>query len=73
MPISIEETTLQIEVPAQYASQIQGILKEFIKEQTWQSGALIAKIVIPAGMCDMIYKKIGSVSSGNAKIIEVKK
>lgn len=72
LPISLEETVLQVEISAQYASRVYGILKEYVKEQAWNQGALAVRIAIPAGMRETIYKKVGSISDGTAKITEVK-
>lgn len=74
IPIAMEEITLKIDIPAQYASRSCGILREFnIQDQQWLSnGALAARVVIPAGLKETLFRKLGSVTEGNVRIEEVK-
>ena len=72
LPISVEQVTLNIEIPAQYAGRAYGILKEYnIQKEQWLSnGALLAKITIPAGLKETIFRRVSSLTSGTAKVIE---
>ncbi len=72
LPISIEEAVLNIEIPAQYASRAHGVLKEFHveKEQWLSNGSLLAKITVPAGIKENVYRKLNALSAGTAKITE---
>mgnify|MGYP001564909968 CR=1 FL=1 len=72
LPISMEEAELNIEIPAQYAGRAHGVLKEYnIRKEQWLSnGSLAAKIVIPAGLKESIYRKLNAITAGSAKIME---
>jgi ribosome maturation protein SDO1 len=75
IPISIEELVLSIEIPAQYSGMAFGIIKDLGKMQNQQwlsSGALLVKLSIPAGMRDDVFRKLNSITEGNAKIEEVR-
>ncbi len=74
IPISIEELVLSIEVPAQYSGMAFGIIKDLgkMQNQQWLSnGALLVKLSIPAGMRDDVFRRLNSITEGNAKIEEV--
>ena len=75
IPISIQEITLLVHVPVQHASRIHGMLKEFsIQQEKWLAdGSLAAKIAVPAGLKEEIFRKIGNASQGTAQIEEEKK
>jgi len=73
IPISMEETTVKIEIPARYAGRAFGVIKELgeMKDQRWlNDGSLHIKIKIPSGMKDTVYGKINGITEGNAKITE---
>ena len=74
MPISVEEITLFIEISAKYSSRAYGIVKEFgIQQDKWLAdGSLTAKITIPAGMKESVYRRLGAATEGTAKIEEGK-
>jgi len=75
IPISLEEITLSIQIPAKYAGRAYGILKEHnVHNDKWlNDGSLSARIRIPAGLKEVIFKKLGALTEGNATIEEVKK
>jgi len=75
IPLSLEEITLFVQIPARYAGRAYGILKEFnIHQDKWlNDGSLAAKITLPAGLKEVIFKKLGALTEGNATIEEVKK
>ena len=72
LPISIEEVELNIEIPAQYAGRAYGLLKEYKiqKEQWLANGALVVRITIPAGLKEIVFKRVNALTAGNAKIVE---
>lgn len=73
IPLSIEEATIIIDIPAKYSSRAFGILKEIgsIEDQQWLSdGSLHAKLRFPAGMKDKVYSRLNSVTEGNVRITE---
>ena len=74
LPISIEEMILFVEIPAQYSSRVHGAMKEMgIQQEKWLAdGRLVAKLQIPAGLKEMVFRKLGNLTEGNAKIEESK-
>ena len=76
MPISIEQIVLDIEIPAKYSSRTYGLLKELgtIQKDNWLSdGSLFAKLLIPAGLTESVFLRLGGVTEGNIKVTEEKK
>ncbi len=75
LPLSIEEVTLSVEIPAQHSGKVYGMLKEFnmTNEQWLSNGGLFAKLTIPAGMKETVLRKIANATSGSAIIEEAKK
>lgn len=75
LPISVEEITLEIEIPAQYSGRVYGMLKEFnmSHEQWLTDGGLSAKLTIPAGMKETVMRKVAGATAGSATIEESKK
>ena len=74
MPISVEETSLTVEIPAKYSARAYGVLKEFgMQQEKWLSdGSLVAKITIPAGARESVFRRLGAATEGSAKIEEGK-
>ncbi len=74
MPISVEEASLTIEIPARFSARAYGIVKEFgIQQEKWLSdGSLVAKISIPAGAKEGVYRRLGAATEGTARIEEGK-
>jgi len=72
LPISIEEITLTVEIPARYAGRGYGVVKEYgIHQENWLSdGSLVVKISIPAGLKETVFRRIGALSEGSARIEE---
>ncbi len=75
LPISIEELILTVEIPARYAGRGYGAVKEYgIHQEQWLSdGSLVVKITIPAGLKETVYRRLGNLTEGNAKIEEAKR
>ncbi len=74
LPLVVEELVLFVEIPAKYSSRAYGILKEFnMQQDKWLAdGSLMAKISIPAGLKETVYRRLGVVAEGNARIEEGK-
>lgn len=75
LPISFEEAVLTISIPARYAGRAYGILKDLgsVQAANWGTdGSLTAKIVVPAGLKENVYRRMGAVTEGNARITEEK-
>lgn len=72
LPISMEEATLAIEIPAKYASRCYGMLKEYkMLQDKWLSdGSFCAKITIPAGLKESVFRMLNSATQGEVKIQE---
>jgi ribosome maturation protein SDO1 len=74
LPLKVEQVTVAIKVPAQYASRGYGTMKSFgtIKREEWRSdGSWYGEIEMPAGAYASVLNKLGDVTkgSGEAKII----
>ena len=74
MPISVEEASLVVEIPAKYSARAYGVLKEFgMQQEKWLSdGSLVAKITMPAGAKESVYRRLGAATEGTARIEEGK-
>ncbi|MFA4819834.1 MAG: ribosome assembly factor SBDS [Candidatus Aenigmatarchaeota archaeon] len=74
LPISVEEMTLFVEIPAKYASRTYSIVKEFgIHQDKWLAdGSFVAKITIPIAMKETIYRRLGASTEGTVRIEEGK-
>ncbi|MBI2232940.1 MAG: ribosome assembly factor SBDS [Candidatus Aenigmarchaeota archaeon] len=76
MPISLEEIILDIHISAQYASRAFGMLKDIgsLQGSSWgNDGSLNAKILVPAGLKDSAYRRLGALTEGTVRITETKK
>lgn len=74
MPISMEQASLTIEIPAKFSARAYGVVKEFgIQNEKWLSdGSLVAKISIPAGAKENVFRRLGNATEGTARIEEGK-
>ncbi len=74
LPISIEQISLNIEIPAKYSARAYGIVKEYgIEKESWLSdGSLFVRITVAAGLKENVYRRLGALTEGNAKIEEQK-
>lgn len=73
LPISVEETVLNIEIPAKYSARAYGLLKELgtIQKDNWLAdGSLFAKLLIPAGLRESVFRRLGAITEGNVKVTE---
>lgn len=75
LPISIEQTTLNIEIPARYSARAYGVVKEYgIEKEEWLSdGSFFARITIAAGLKENVYRRLAALTEGNVKVEEIKK
>ncbi len=74
LPISMEEITLLVDIPASHASRCYGLLKEYrILQDRWLSdGSLSAKIIIPAGLKETVFRALNNATQGEVRIQESK-
>lgn len=73
LPISMEEAKLAVEIPAQYSGRVYGLLKDLgtVTDQQWlNDGSLVVKLTIPAGLRESVYKRLGGLTNGTARITE---
>lgn len=71
LPIKFEIWEIAVKIPANFAAQSYGILKEFgdIKKDEWQNdGSLIATLEIPAGMQEDFEDKLNKLTHGEMDI-----
>jgi len=67
MPISFEKIVLVVEIPANYAGKVSSVIFKYeIADQKWlASGALVAKIKIPAGQKQQLVSELNSLTHGD--------
>jgi ribosome maturation protein SDO1 len=67
MPISFEKITVVAEIPANYAGKVSAIIYKYeLEDQKWlSSGALVARIKIPAGQKQQLVSDLNNVTHGN--------
>jgi len=71
IPLKSENLTLEILIPAQFASQSYSILKSIgsLKKEEWQNnGSLKAILEIPAGARPNVIDRLGSITKGSATV-----
>ena len=71
IPLKSENLTLEILIPAQFASQSYSILKSVgsLKKEEWQNnGSLKAILEIPAGARPNVIDRLGSITKGSATV-----
>ncbi|MDD3791583.1 MAG: ribosome assembly factor SBDS [Candidatus Bathyarchaeota archaeon] len=74
LPLKVEQITVAIKIPTQYAARAYGAIKIFgvIKREEWRSdGSWFGELELPAGTYASLLNKLGDVTKGNgeAKII----
>ncbi len=70
LPISVEEVRIAVRVPADYAGQASGKLRDIgkLEKEDWgNDGSWRAVIKMPAGLQDKFYKKANSVTKGKVE------
>jgi ribosome maturation protein SDO1 len=75
LPLKMEQLTIAVKVPAEYAAQTIGVAKKFAKvsQEEWQkNGSWIGVVEMPAGLHSSFLERIGAVTHGNyqTKIIK---
>ena len=71
VPLKSENLTLEITIPAQFASQSYAVLKSVgsLKKEEWQNnGSLKAILEIPAGARPNVIDRLGSITKGSATV-----
>lgn len=75
LPISIETKKVAVRVPPEYAGKASGGLRDIgdLESEEWQNdGSWVGVVEMPAGLQDKFYKKVNSLTKGEAetKIVE---
>ncbi len=74
LPISIEEVSLIVEVPAAFTGGVSKVVREYgPASEQWTGDKLVIRVKMPAGLKDKFYSQIGNLTKGNARIEEAKK
>lgn len=71
MPIRVEEKNLQIRIPVQFATKLQGFLRAQgkIDSEDWLSdGSFVCKLKIPAGIYTELIDELSAKTKGAAEI-----
>jgi ribosome maturation protein SDO1 len=71
IPLKSENLSLEINIPAQYASQSYAVLKSTgsLKKEEWQNnGSLKAILEIPAAARPNVIDRLGSITKGSATV-----
>jgi len=74
LPISIENTKLEIKIPPKYSAMSYGKIKSFgkILRESWGSdGSFLCTLEIPAGIKNDVYDKLNSLTHGEVIIKEI--
>jgi ribosome maturation protein SDO1 len=65
IPIRLEVKKIKLVIPAQYAAQVYGLIKDYKDSEDWlANGSLSAILSIPAGMIIDFYDKLNNVTHG---------
>lgn len=73
LPISLAELVLNVHISAKYAGRAYGMIKELgsLQKSSWgNDGSLDAKLLIPAGLKENAYRRLGAVTEGSVRITE---
>jgi len=74
LPISIENSKLEIRIPQKYSASFYGKIKSFgriLKENWGCDGSFYCVLEIPAGIKNEVYDKLSSLTHGEISIREV--
>jgi len=72
LPLKFDTKKVKITVPAQFASQVYGILKVYKESENWNNdGSLDCVVKVPAGVLMNFYDKLNSVTHGSALTEEI--
>ncbi|MFQ5836771.1 MAG: ribosome assembly factor SBDS, partial [Candidatus Bathyarchaeia archaeon] len=75
IPLKIEQVSVAIRIPPEYASKAYGTVKGFgvIKREQWQAdGSWSATVEMPAGLYGPFLEKLGKITRGNLEAKMVK-
>jgi ribosome maturation protein SDO1 len=68
IPIKLDIKKVVLTIPAQYAAQVYGLLKDFKQSEDWlANGSLKAVLNIPAGMTMDFYDKLNNITHGTVQ------
>lgn len=68
LPLKMEQLTIAVKVPPEYAAQTIGVAKDFarVRQEEWQrNGSWIGVIEMPAGLHASFLERVGKVTHGN--------
>lgn len=73
IPIKVEIRKVKLTIPAQYTSQVYGLLKDYKESEEWMNnGSLQAILNIPAGMTIDFYDKLNHITHGTVQSQDMK-
>ena len=73
LPLSIESKKVKLRVPVLYAAKSYGVIKEYIKEETWQNnGDLDVIVEVPTALIMDFYDKLNNMTHGSIVSEEIK-
>lgn len=73
LPIKIERKKVRLLVPAVHSGKVYGIVKEFMKKESWRNnGDLEVEVSVPSGLIMDFYDKVNSASQGSVMSEEIK-
>jgi ribosome maturation protein SDO1 len=68
IPIKLDIKKVVLTIPAQYAAQVYGLLKDYKQSEDWlANGSLRAVLNIPAGMTIDFYDKLNNITHGTVQ------
>ena len=76
IPIRVEEKTLQIRIPVQFAAKLQGFIRVQgkMESEDWLSdGSFVCKLKVPAGVYADLAEELGVKTKGSAEIDVINK
>jgi len=73
IPLRIETKRVRLTIPAQYAGQIYGIIRDYKEKEEWLSnGSLQVILNIPSGSQIDFYEKLNNITHGTVQSEELK-
>ncbi len=75
LPLKIEQVSVSVRIPPEYASKVYGTVKGFgvIRREQWQAdGSWSATVEMPAGLYGSFLEKLGKITRGNLETKMVK-
>ncbi len=76
MPISLEEVTMKILIPAQYSAKLHGRILSYsnaVQENWLNDGSLLVSVCLPAGLQHEIMDELNGLSHGTCSVESVER